>query len=268
MDLINYPEFLESTGREIQSRIERAAYYKNPTGIGDAREDVVREYLQEVLPPRFCVDKGKIFDSEGRLSREFDIIISERIDVAPAMSLAGRRIVPIEAVYGVIEIKSKLDNKQYDNFIESVIELDQMRRFYEPYTKNISDDKKKKLENGFAPQDKYVGTIWSGFIAFEAPESKTICEYLSKKCEGFWFICVPGKELVSPSYKPLGFMGVPYGLKSLPLTIWLIMELITKNPRPKYLQPNFTRYREKIVNQIGDITNCWRCVEVVENERT
>lgn len=73
MDAIKFPEFLESAGKELQARIERAGFYKHPTGIGDAREDVIRDYLQAVLPPRFSVDRGKVFDSEGRLSREFDV---------------------------------------------------------------------------------------------------------------------------------------------------------------------------------------------------
>ena len=41
---------------------------EHPTGIVDAQEDAVRQYLQGVLPTRFSVDRGKIFDSEGRLS--------------------------------------------------------------------------------------------------------------------------------------------------------------------------------------------------------
>ena len=85
MDKIDFKTFWESTGEEFQARLERASYYKHPTGTGDAREDAVREYLKEILPPRFCVDRGKIFDSQGRLSKEFDVIISESIHVAPAM---------------------------------------------------------------------------------------------------------------------------------------------------------------------------------------
>jgi hypothetical protein len=128
MDKLDFPSFLESMGREFDARIERAGFYQHPSGTGDAREDTVRQYLQDILPPRFSVDRGKIFDSDGHLSPEFDVIISEARDVAPAMSLAGRRIVPIEAVYGVIEIKSKLVPDEYDKFIDGVAELNQMRR--------------------------------------------------------------------------------------------------------------------------------------------
>src|SRR5262245_51890060 len=185
MDKLDFPSFLESTGREIEARIQRAGFYQHPSGTGDAREDTVRQYLQEVLPPRFSVDRGKIFDSEGRLSREFDIIIAEALDVAPAMCLAGRRIVPIEAVFGVIEVKSDLNRKDYKSFIHAIAELDQMRRYYRPLYPFHSVDS-DALAAGLPPQDNRVGQVWSGIIAFDAPQGETLTDYLTLCCEGFW----------------------------------------------------------------------------------
>ena len=65
MDSLEFPTFLESAGREFQARLERAAFYQHPTGIGDSREDVVRQYLQDILPLRFSVDRGKIWATRG-----------------------------------------------------------------------------------------------------------------------------------------------------------------------------------------------------------
>jgi len=257
MDTLDFPAFLESAGREFQSRIERAAFYQHPTGIGDAREDVVRQYLQEVLSPRFSVDRGKVFDSEGHLSREFDVIISEAHDVAPAMTLAGRRIVPVEAVYGVIEIRSVLTRDGYDSFIAAVNELDQMRRYYQPLQSLLSLDS-ETLRTGLSPQDNAAGRIWSGIIAFGAPGGRTLADYFASRCEGFWFICVPGREFVSQWMNPPGCAGAPYGLKSLPLAVWLIMEFVNGNKRPRLLVPDFSRYRQRIVEAIGDLPDAWR----------
>lgn len=222
MDALDFPAFLESTGHEFEARIQRAGFYQHPSGTGDAREDIVRQYLQDVLPRRFSVDRGKIFDSEGRLSREFDVIIAEAHDVAPAMSLAGRRIVPVEAVCGVIEVKSGLNRDGYDAFIRAVIELDQMRRYYRPLhpLHGIHVD---ALADGLSPQDSRAGRIWSGIIAFDAPHGKTLAEYFANSCDGFWFICIPGREFVSQWMNPSGCVGAPYGLKSLPLAVWPII---------------------------------------------
>jgi len=257
MEIIDFREFLESTGKELQARIDRAVFYRHKTGVGDAREDVVRDYLSEVLPPRFAVDRGKFFDKEGQLSREFDVIISESIDVSPAMVLAGRRIVPVESVYGVIEVKSKLNKRDYDNFIEAVAEMDKMQRYYEPYYNPLSPEEEDRLAKGFPPQDQSVGKIWSGIIAIDAPQEKTISHYLNTCCEGFCFICISGKEFIFSVQNQREFLYVPCGLMSLPLTIWFIMELVTKNKRPRFLMPNFSRYREKIVESMGSLQG-WR----------
>jgi hypothetical protein len=256
MDRLDFPTFLESAGREFQARIDRAAFYQHPSGVGDAREDVVRQYLQDVLPPRFCVDRGKIFDSEGRLSREFDVIVSEADDVAPAMNLAGRRIVPVEAVYGVLEVKSLLNREGYDSFIKAVVELDQMRRYYRPLQPfhGLNAD---QLSAGLTPQDNAAGKIWSGVIAFAAPDGRTLADYFASRCDGFWFICVPGREFVTLWMNPPGCVGAPYGPKSLPLAVWLIMDLVNNNTRPRRLLPDFSRYRQRMVHAIGDLTGAW-----------
>lgn len=257
MDSLDFPTFLESAGEEFQARIARAAFYQHPTGVGDAREDIVRQYLQDILPRRFSVDKGKIFDSEGRLSREFDVIISEAHDVAPAMTLAGRRIVPVEAVYGVLEVKSRLSGEGYDDFGRAVAELDQMRRYYRPLHPFHGLDA-ARVQEGLLPQDAAAGKLWSGIIAFEAPDGKTLAEYFARRCDGFYFICVPGKELVSLWMSPPGCVGAPYALKSLPLVVWLIMELVNNNTRPRVFLPDFSRYRERIVLAIGTLTGGWK----------
>ena len=174
------------------------------------------------------------------------------------MCLANRRIVPIEAVYGVLEVKSKLTKKEYNRFIESVIELDQMRRYYIPCEKRLSQEKLDELEKGFEPQNKKIGQIWSGVIAISAPKAKTICKYLESCCEGFWFICIPGREIVMQLFDPPGWIGVPLKLNSLPHMVWLMMDLVSRNTRPRYLMPNFSKYRESINNSFGDIKGVWR----------
>jgi len=263
MERLDFEALLEAAGREFDARIQRAGFYQHPSGVGDAREDIVREYLQDVLSRRFVVERGKIMDSDGRLSREFDVIISEANDVAPAMMLAGRRIVPIESVYGVIEVKSSLSAEGYGAFVSAVEDLKQMKRRYRrlvPLPSHVapivaSPFAISELEIG--SQDQTGGRIWSEVVAFEAPGGRTLAEYFAKRCEGFWFICVPGRELVTLSTNPPGCRGMPYKLKSLPLTVWLIMNLVTDNSRPLLLFPDFSKYRSHIVTALGDLTDCW-----------
>jgi len=100
------------------------------------------------------------------------------------MSLAGRRIVPVEAVYGVLEVKSALNRDGYDSFIKAVAEMDQMKRHYRPLhlLHGLNSD---TLRAGLLPQDNAAGKIWSGVIAFDAPDGKTLADYFASRCDGF-----------------------------------------------------------------------------------
>lgn len=171
MDKLDFPPFLESTGRELEARIKRAHFYQHPTGTGDAREDIVRQY-----------------------------------------------------------------------------------RYYKPLLPFQTVDS-AVLAAGFPPQDNRVGQVWSGIIAFDAPNGETLTKYIERCCEGFWFICVPDREFAY--LNPPGWRGAPYGLKSLPLLIWLIMDLVSNNPRPSLFRPDFSRYRSRMINAIGNLTGGW-----------
>lgn len=256
MNKIDFKRYLGTSGREIQSRIESAALYRHPTGTGDAREDVLLQFLRDTLSPRFVVERGKLFDSNGRLSREFDMLISESGEVVPTIRVGDRRLVPIEAVYGVVEIKSKLDKKAYNTTIDAIVELDRMRRFYKPLHPPI-EAKIPADGRGIAPQDPTFGYIWSGIVAFDAPNAKTLAKYLERHCEGFWFLCVPGRELVTKWANPPGFRGIPYREYSLPLLVWLIMNLVADNKRPRFLQPDYSRYRKSMLESIGNLRGGW-----------
>jgi hypothetical protein len=248
---LDFAEYLDTSGRELQAVIERAGQYAHTTGVGDAREDAVRLLLRQLLSPRFAVDRGRLFDSTGRVSREFDVIVSEAGHVAPAMEVAGRRLVPIEAAYGVIEVKSKLTAKAYRQFIDAVVELDDMRRFYELTWKAF--DIPNQVTEGVPPQDPDVGKVWSGIIAFDAPRGPKLGSYLQRHCDGFLFVCVPGRELVTLWVDPPGFGGLPCGVKALPLLAWMIVELVNSSPRPFFLRPAYSKYREQMVNALGDL---------------
>jgi len=261
MKEFDFPKHFETIGKEFQVRIEKLGNYKQPTGVGDARESVVRNYLKEVIPTRFLVERGKIFDSQGKLSNEFDVVISERSETMPIMQLHERQLFPIETVYGIIEVKSKLQKREYNKFINGVCELDLMKRFYSPVNKHyLQDGDNDKIEKGFNAQDNRAGQIWSAIVAFDAPQGKKLSAYLEKHCEGFIYICIPGREIVMKSYKTEGFMGIPYGIQSFPLMVWFIMELLTSNSRPRVWKPNYNQYLKNIVNALGDHKNMWRAI--------
>jgi len=268
MDTFDFSGFLEASGGEIQGRLERASFYKHPSGVGDGREDIIRDVLKDMLPERFSVDRGKIIDSQGRLSKEFDVVISEADDVVPPMIVSGRRIIPVEAVYGVIEVKSRLDEDGYRGFVNAVIQLDEMKRFYRPIV-GMSDELRTKINVGISVQDDDFGRLWSGIIAADAPQGETLSRWLQDYPEGLWFICVPNRELVTISLDPEGWVSCGYGEKSLPFLVWVIMDLLTSSRRRLRLLPNMRKYREYITDTVAPVTVSWSAtVSDMDQEQT
>ncbi|WP_445360215.1 DUF6602 domain-containing protein [Microbulbifer sp. EKSA005] len=116
----------------MQSYFERTKrLVGRPDEKGFPREEVVLNFLKEFLPKNIGIAKGYVINLSGGCSKECDIILfresSPLFKISPTNELY---LIPIEDVYGVIEVKSILDKKQYKNCQEkqeSVLEIHKNR---------------------------------------------------------------------------------------------------------------------------------------------
>lgn len=81
--------------------------------IGGHREQVYRAYLADVLPRRYSVGRGMVYDLINR-SREADIVIWDSSNF-PSLPLLDHSFFFAESVRGIIECKS---NWSCDNFLD------------------------------------------------------------------------------------------------------------------------------------------------------
>lgn len=101
----------------MQSYFERTKRLAGrPDEKGLPREEVVLNFLKEFLPKNIGIAKGYVINLNGNCSKECDIILyresSPLFKISPTSEIY---LIPIEDVYGVIEVKSVLDKKQYKN---------------------------------------------------------------------------------------------------------------------------------------------------------
>lgn len=77
-------------------------------GLGN--EEALRQLIRVFLPRKFGVAKGKVANARGNLSRQTDVIIYDALD-CPSLFVDENQnqILPVERVYGVIEVKTSLD---------------------------------------------------------------------------------------------------------------------------------------------------------------
>lgn len=249
---------MELQGREISSRLAKVRKgYKHPTAIGDRVEGAVLELFKEYLSPRFGIAKGKIFDSAGRISAEFDAILYEEGEVALRTEAQGRLFVPIEAVYGVLEIKARLEAKHMEKFKEDVAALDPMLRYYKPEPNELmsplNQQVKEAVARGVAPNQKAPGVppILAAVVTCEAPKAKTLAKYLGQHAfGGLLYVCVSGRELVTRWTNPPGFKGIPLGDASLPLLMMHMNAFLFGMDRRKVWSIDAKRYVDFMNNEL------------------
>jgi hypothetical protein len=99
---------------------------------GDANEETVKKFLRQYLPRTLDITTGTLIDSEGNISRQLDIIICDSAKTPIFYQSGETRVIPIECVYAVIEVKAFLDKteleKAYQN-MQSVKDLKKIAFF-------------------------------------------------------------------------------------------------------------------------------------------
>lgn len=79
----------------------------HPGENGRARETILRNFLRSFVPPAFGIDTGFIFDVNGLVSRQIDIVIY-RTGYHPVFEIGGVKHFMIESVAAVIENKAHI----------------------------------------------------------------------------------------------------------------------------------------------------------------
>lgn len=79
---------------------------------GTSFEDIFKKFLREYLPPSLDIFSGIIVDSTGNQSKQLDVIIADAAKTPIFYKSENVRVVPVECVYAVIEVKATLDAEE------------------------------------------------------------------------------------------------------------------------------------------------------------
>lgn len=103
----NHRAYASSFAHELAMQAEQIGRLigHGPT-IGSEREELLRALIERHVPQRFHVATGFVEGSD----RQVDILIYDQIDFAPLFRSGNLVVVPIEAVRGLIEVKSMLSS--------------------------------------------------------------------------------------------------------------------------------------------------------------
>ncbi|EHU5129696.1 hypothetical protein RAL01_004133 [Vibrio vulnificus] len=100
---------IEST---LLSRFKESGFIQHSGDKGENREEILIEFLRNHLPKRYGITKGEIITHKGERSHAIDIIIYDAVN-CPVLYAGKTSILPIEGVYGIIEVKSTLSKAEF-----------------------------------------------------------------------------------------------------------------------------------------------------------
>ena len=183
-------KFFEGLKKEISIISKNIGIGKHASTTGSNREDLIKNFLKDLLPKYFQYGSGIIIDNEGNKSKQQDIII-----YSPFISIfsAKSSIYPLDSVSGVIEVKSNLNKSELKDTMKKIALL-------------------KKMKYSIIPQ-KHHGSwrddVQCNIFAYEGSSPKTMIKNILEiqKEENFSDeelfdnICVNGKYLITNNLK-------------------------------------------------------------------
>jgi hypothetical protein len=87
---------------------------------GDAIEECVRLFLRQYLPKTLDISSGILVDSDGRQSRQLDIIISDAAKTPVFFQSDKMRVIPVECAYAIVEVKASLDKLELEKAFQNM----------------------------------------------------------------------------------------------------------------------------------------------------
>lgn len=100
----------------------------HPVAVGDGTELNWIGLFDDFLPSRYSVSKGFVVDSNGKCSKQIDVIIFDRTFSPLLWNYGGHLYVPAESVYAVFEIKQDLSAAHMDAAAEKVKSVRDLER--------------------------------------------------------------------------------------------------------------------------------------------
>ncbi len=127
-------ELIQKIGQHVTSKFKDAGLGTTSTIVGNAREQVIRGNLQELLAGNNRVTTGVVIDSFENASQQTDIIIHEA-DFCPIFKIGGtegEEYIPCEGVWAAGEVKSRLRAADLRSIFDHSKSIRRLRRYARP----------------------------------------------------------------------------------------------------------------------------------------
>jgi hypothetical protein len=117
-----------------------AANFEQNVIRGDERAASLANFFQERLPDRFGIEKGEAIDYLDTRTGQLDLVIFDRGRCAPIHIGKENLLLPCEALYCVIEVKTRVTQDELDTSYEAAGKVRALRPFKKPFIPSRQND--------------------------------------------------------------------------------------------------------------------------------
>lgn len=122
---------LNNKQKSLMTKLE--ADINHPTSKGDNSEEAWINFFRGFLPSKYAVDKGFIFDSNGKMSEQIDVIIYDSLYTPLIFETeAGEKFITSESVYAVFEVKQEINRGYIEYAHEKIMSVRNLYRSSRP----------------------------------------------------------------------------------------------------------------------------------------
>lgn len=136
-------DIFKSVLRAAQDQVlldkERAALFQHKGIRGDERAASIAQFLRERLPSWIGVGKGEVIDFRDRRTGQLDIVLYDQASCAPISVQDDNLLLPCEALYCVIEVKTTITQDELDKCLVSASKIRDLRPFKESFIPSRRD---------------------------------------------------------------------------------------------------------------------------------
>ena len=118
---------------DMLSEFKRNNDIKHVRDNGDLKEFDITNFLQSnnLLPKKYGVsgNKVRIASTSGHISQEMDVVFYDYFNNIELMNRKGQyKVFPVETVYGVMQVKSKLTKRELKKGLENIASYKRLKR--------------------------------------------------------------------------------------------------------------------------------------------
>jgi hypothetical protein len=108
---------------------EKAGNFDRKGIRGDERSYALRQFLVDHLPNVFTVAKGEAIDFQDNRTGQIDFCIYDTATASPIQASRENALIPAEALYAVVEVKSILTQDELNNCAEAAKKVRSLKPF-------------------------------------------------------------------------------------------------------------------------------------------